>query len=214
MSLAKELSWYSELGMFAIDRPIPISCTHQTDYCKTRCYNHKLYRIYPKMAQKDARNEEAWQAMNPEDLQALAKSLSRKRNQTKRVRLMSRGEAFSDYRDLAKVEALSRALPDTLLWVPTRAWQHPLLRVQILELQGRRKNLRILASLDPTTTREEYEALLIEGWSTMGFGAGVEEVMAKPFKCPKTHRHLKAHCATCKAGCFSPKRVDVWLLEH
>lgn len=210
MPLSSELAFRDDIGMFCFDRPIPVSCNHKTTFCDTACYNVKFYRLHD-LEPRDRRCEEIWQALTPETLADLQPTLDRKRRQTRRIRLMSRGEAFSDYRDIERVSNIATSTK-TLLWTPTRAWRHQLLRPMVWTLQGAHANLRILASTDPTTTHEEFESLRLEGWSTMHFGS--DSLAEKAFMCPKTHRHLKGHCAICRAGCFSRKQVHVHLAQH
>ena len=219
----KEMRWVDEIGMFAVDRPVNDvgetrgSCVHATDYCYDNCYNTKLYRIYPAMRMKDIRNEAEWQSASAEDY---AQALDRKRKPTNRWRLMTRGEALADHADIDRVKALAIANPSRLLWVPTRAWRDPMLRIRIeTELFAIRgnplPNLVVLASLDPTT--DEHRAdLASAGWSTMFFGDDTR--VDGRFRCPKTFRGLSGHCGICKAGCFAPailgRRVDVILSQH
>jgi hypothetical protein len=87
----------------------------------------------------------------------------------------------------------------------------------VRELQDEFPNLRLLASTDPTTTEEEYESLVVEGWSTMFYGDPSGPAVPsgqKVFACPKTFKKLKEHCAICKGGCFSAKQVHVHLKQH
>lgn len=214
-TLAKELRFTPDIGMFTLDRPIPTSCVHKTEYCDAKCFNVKLYRWCTAMRTKDIRNEVAW---IDNDAAGLAASLDRKKKQTDRIRLMSRGEAFSDWSDLDRVAAIAEANPSRLVWIPTRAWRNPLLQLAVKALADRYSNVRILASMDPSNSAEEWTMVKAMGWSTMFFGD--DDQLTTPngdrsFKCPKTHRHLTGHCAICKGGCFrADKRVDVHLKEH
>jgi len=36
----------------------------------------------------------------------------------------------------------------------------------------------------------------------------------KVFLCPKTHKKLKGHCDTCKAGCFSQLTIQRQQIVH
>lgn len=78
------------------------------------------------------------------------------------------------------------------------------------------ENLYLLASLDPSNEQDEYDSLILSGWSTMFFGNDSEFPFAeKAFKCPKTWGHIKGACNVCKNGCFQGRgRVDVWLSQH
>lgn len=214
-TLAKEITYTGDIGMFTINRPIATSCVHKTAHCEANCYNNKLYKVYKNMAAKDARNEEAWR---DNDAKGLKLALKRKRKQTNRIRLMSRGEAFSDYSDISRVANLARSLSDSLIWIPTRSWRNPLLWELVKGLAAKHDNIRLLASTDPTTSQGEWEALKAQGVSIMFFGN--DSMLSSPngdrmFKCPKTHKGLKGHCSICKGGCFNAaKRVDVHLKGH
>jgi len=212
-----EMRFCDDIGLWAIDRPIPASCVHATDYCETSCYNLKLYRLYPTMEGKDVRNENSWQGCSAEDY---PRELARKRKggRKDRFRLMTRGEAFRDSSDIHRVAAICAAMPDVLIWAPTRAWRDPLLRAQLEGLRESAPNLCLLASLDPSNTEAEYADLVSGGWPTMYFGDGSGWQGPDGFECPKTFRGLKGHCAQCKAGCFAERtigrRVDVILKQH
>lgn len=206
----------NDIGMFAVDRGIPQSCGHATAFCAANCYNEKLYKVYPAMRGKDIKNEREWALI---DGAKIRRELSRKRKQTARVRLMTRGEAFSQFADIARVEHILSENPDVTWWVPTRAWRHPLLKFAVRKLADKYANARIMASTDPTTTAEEWTMLKAEGWSTMFFG--IDDMTTTPngdrmFLCPKTHgAKVKGACAVCKRGCFrADKRVDVHLAQH
>ena len=213
----REMRWCADIGMYAIDRPIPETCVHATDYCLEHCYNVKLYRLYPAMRGKDERNEAAWQSLDPAVVNA---TLDRKRKPTERFRLMTRGEAFRDHSDVDRIVALLQAMPNRMVWIPTRAWRDPILRVRLEQEVANIHNVALHASLDPSNTEEEWLDLVSAGWSTMYFGKPGEgwDGPSEGFLCPKTYRKLKGHCGICKAGCFAPnllsRRVDVLLKEH
>jgi hypothetical protein len=213
-TLATEMRYCADIGMWAIDRPISSSCVHRTTFCDANCYNHKLYAMYGAMHGKDTRNEIAWTA---NAVEGLGKTLARKRKGSKsRARLMTRGEAFSDHADIARVEAILQATPETVWWIPTRAWRNALLWSRVEDLAARYSNVRVLASLDPSNSAEDWAGL--DAASIMFFGD--DAVASRPsngermFKCPKTHAHLSGHCAICKAGCFSSRRVSIHLKAH
>lgn len=203
-----------DIKMFVIDRGIPHSCVHATEFCRRTCYNNKLYKLYPAMAGADQRLDREWAALDPADI---AEQLSRKRRPTTRVRLCSRGEPFRDYSDVDRVEQLLRACPDTTWWIPTRAWRNPILAVMIQSRIASLPNAAVLASTDPTTSQDDYDQLVANGWSTMHYGD--DGLSPKPFRCPKTFgAKIKGACAVCKRGCFAPslsgRRVDVLLKQH
>ena len=223
------LRWCDDIGMFTTDRPINDieiggvkfaegSCVHRTEFCNKTCYNIKLYKLYPAMAQRDIRIEQEWRNVRGS---VFASALLRKRKQTSRVRFMSRGESIKDYSDIARVRDICNHSPNTFFWMPFRAWHNTFLRFAVKKLWDECPNLVPLASTDPDTTGEEWEMLKNEGWSTMFYGD--DTMLNTPngdrmFKCPKTHKKLTGHCNICKGGCFAPstlnKRVDVHLSQH
>ena len=137
------IRWMADIGMFGMDRAIdniPLadgtfvqgSCNkYKTPFCEKTCYNNKLYRLYPKMRERDIRCEMYWHKMGKHNTWQIAEHLSKKRKQTKRARLMSRGEAITNKEDVFRVKALAEDTPDTNWWLPTRAWRSGHLRILI-----------------------------------------------------------------------------------
>ena len=217
-TISDTVRFCADLGMFTIDRSISKSCTHKTSFCESNCFNDKLYKLYPAMHDKDVRNELAWDNLDQRTSKQFSRSMARKRRQTSRIRLMSRGEAFSVVGDVAKVKVLLSENPDSLFWIPTRAWRNPviwaLVQSEIMPLS----NGRVMASLDPSNTDVERRDLESAGFSTMYFGD--DEKTAGRFKCPKTWqkshgKDKKVYCdAKCRNGCFSDKQVHVHLKKH
>ena len=206
------LRWCADIGMEAIDRA-PCSCKHATEFCRVNCYNLALYIRYGNMRPRDVRNEAFWNG--PMSGAGIRRAFARKtKHQTKRARIMTRGEAFSSLADVRKVEDLLGENPGTIWWIPTRSWRHPVLRAFVRALAVKYTNCRIMASIDPTTTKVELDGLVADGWSTMFFGNDDACPAVGAHKCAKTWKHAKGHCATCKAGCFKADRVDVWLKWH
>ena len=208
------MRWCSDIGMFAIDRPTR-SCVHASPFCKRTCYNKKLYRLYPAMRAFDERLEQEWQALTGSDVRAeLDRKLTR---QTKRIRLMTRGEAFATGVDVAKVKALCDANPQSDFWAPTRGWRDSEMMPWLGCLRDTTPNIRLMWSMDPSTTDEQWAMAKAKGYSTMFFGDDGMTVTPngdRPFKCPKTWRHALGHCAKCRKGCFGKGRIDVHLKQH
>lgn len=210
------MRWTKDIGMFTIDRSRENSCVHKTDFCDDTCFNNKLERAFGHAIEpKDVRNDNAWANIMQNDHTDIFKG---KRRQTHRARLMSRGEAFKDFSDLQRVQRLAKQTPDTEWWVPTRAWRDERLWGDVEALESMTPNLRILASLDPSNTDEEWERMKKTSRSVMFYGD--DEMTTAPtgermFMCPKTHKKLEGHCSICKGGCFrTDKRVLVHLKEH
>lgn len=214
-----ESRWCGDIGMLAIDRPIPLTCVHATDFCRATCYNEKLYKVYPRMRDKDIRNEEFWQQLDGAQVsKILQRSILTKRSPKKRLRLMTRGEAVKDFTDIPRIKEIALANPDTEIWMPTRSWRDPILRAMVETELFPIANLSILASTDPTTSVDEWSSLRMDGWNTMFYGD--DDMTVTPngdrvFECPKTHKGMKGHCGICRGGCFrKDKRVDVHLTQH
>ena len=205
--LQRTVSFCKDIGMFTINRPVS-SCTWRTSYC-VHCYNSRLYKIFPGMKIKDPYNESAWNVI---DGKILNEVLNVKRKQTKRIRLMSRGEAFSNECDIERVKDILNNNKKRIFWVPTRAWRNEKMR-KILESEiFNISNIRLMASIDPSNNNEEIASLINSGWSTMYYGNNTET--EGRYICPKTHKKIKGHCATCRNGCFSKKQVHVHLKKH
>jgi hypothetical protein len=215
--LADVMRWTKDIGMFTLDRSREDSCIHKTDFCDTTCFNNKLEIAFKHAIEpKDIKNDEAWYN---NDTKGLAKALSRKRNQTSRVRLMSRGEAFKDITDTVRVMRILRDNPDSIFWIPTRAWRDKELWDKIKDIPKLFNNVRILWSFDPSNSISDWKLSVDSGQSVMFYGD--DELLSDPvtkermFKCPKTHKKLDGHCNICKGGCFrADKRVIVHLKQH
>lgn len=202
-----EMRFCKDIGMFAVDRP-RTSCKWATAFCRANCYNAKLEKLF-NLKPKDARNEIFWEQLDGEQIKL---SLSTKRNQTRRFRLMTRGEAFSTEGDVFKVAKILNANKQTLFWIPTRAWRDESMRELLVLYIMPLKNARLQASLDPTNSTEEINSLVADGWSTMFFGDDSDT--EGRFLCAKTHKGKKGHCAICRGGCFSNKQTHVHLKQH
>jgi hypothetical protein len=204
-----EWRWCEDIGMHVYDRPIndvgPVkgTCVHATDFCKAKCYNNKLYKVYSNMLVKDIRNEQHWSKVEPTKVKA---QLDRKRKDTKRIRSCSRGEPIVTIADIFTLVSMAVEMPDRILWIPTRAWRDSMLRYMIDHNLRPLKNVAICASIDPSNSEEEWQGLIEDGWSSMFFGDDTRttDPTGKPlFQCPKTAKGIKGHCQVCKAGCMS-----------
>lgn len=193
-----EMRYCNDIGMFTIDRSRK-TCKHATSFCMQKCYNVKLYRIYKDMKCKDIRNDAYWQQLTGDNLAA---ELKGKHKDTSRVRFMSRGEAISELEDIDRIIDICKASPQRLFWLPTRAWRNAKLAWEVKQRLFNVKNLRLLASIDPSNTEYELNWLQAEGWSTMFFGNDETAPIANAKKCPKTWQHKSGHCLKCKGDAF------------
>jgi hypothetical protein len=230
----QDARWNKEIGMFSIDRPKK-TCKHMTPFCATTCYNIKEYRAFGKprmirgkmvgMELKDVKNEEDWQNWSGVDWRQDLTQKSTKGKQgglrkkpisIRRVRLMARGEAFSNAQDVERVKQILKHNPQTMFWIPTRAWHDATLKAKIEREVERFPNVRILWSTDPSDF-ETGEYKKTRGHSTMFYGddsLNVDPLGRRFFKCPKSWQKLKGYCAVCKDGCFSNREVHVHMKQH
>lgn len=220
------LSFTHDIGMFSFNLPVS-TCKHHTAFCRTNCYNNKLYGTYGKsLARRDVYNQHAWDNL---PLNGFFKVLARKREQTKRIRLANRGEFFSSLQDFAKVETLLDYATryGVAVWIPTRAWRNAEYLERLVKIKRKyRNNARILCSTDPSNFVNDGDMRLLDiavnvyGFSTMFFGDNALRSFTVGGKghsfllCPKTHAYIKGACATCKGGCFNSRQKHIHLKKH
>lgn len=221
-----------DLGLWCLDNGSD-HCRWRTEACKD-CYNRKTL-IYPNMQiawGPGGTDDQKWEAASSEGFYGLA-----------RTRLNTRGEAFSNRREVMRVAGWIRDNPNTLFWIVTRAWQTGMngsperwyrLNMGMIKLIEREilcfDNARVHASIDDWTA-QHWEALRDRGWNTMYFSRDLNphpalgKDGARVWKCrktwdrirnPETNRwqHRKAVCRTCRNGCFASDRHDIWLKFH
>jgi len=209
--MKSEIRFCKDIGMNAIDRSRELSCVWKTEYCDKWCFNNPIeVRFHKTIPKKDQRNDEFWSWLDGDKLN---KILSRKRKPVDRLRLCTRGEPLATADDVFKVLDFAIKNREVDFWVPTRAWRNELMSAMIHSELWDIDNIFLLASIDPSNSEDEVQALKKAGWSTMYFGK--DEVEEGSFKCPKTYRKIEGHCSICKGGCFNKKkRVDVHLKYH
>lgn len=218
------LRFCSDIGLHALDRPAS-SCSHASAFCKAHCYNLKLYRVFGHvMRPKDTSNESAWRNIDVATLRAILANL--RGGMPKRIRLMTRGEALSTMDDKQRIIDICKALPKTLVWIPTRAWRSGIAWLDAMQdIRKQCKNVRIMCSIDPSNFSNEHDKALLahalqSGFSTMFFGDDAQRQFAIAGKtyahtlCSKTHKHKLGACATCRNACFSPEQRHIHLLSH
>lgn len=212
--MSNSLRYCSDIGMFAIDRPKD-SCKWRTKFCNKNCYNSKLYKLYPSMNSCEDKLRSNWENFNKD---VFSSELSRKKFKIKRIRFMTRGEAFACLSDVLKIKDILEENRHILFWIPTRAWRNDEMLAAIEQHIRPQANVRLLASFDPSNTVEEwYKMVKTYKWSTMFFG--INNLSLSPmgdryYKCPKTFNKKKAYCNACSNGCFNKNRVDVLLKKH
>lgn len=209
-TIKQAIRFCKSIGCFALDFP-KFTCAFRTEFCNQKCYNIKMYRMYGEdMVNRDHANLQAW---NDCTVQDFVDALSGKRTrQVKRFRFATRGEAFYSAQNVLKIAEIAKALPETIFWIPTRAWRNAVRRAEIMAHLFPLKNVRVMASLDPTNSPAEIDSLKADNWSTIFYGD--DTAIDGRTKCIKTWNHAEGACAKCKTGCFKTGRVDVHLKEH
>lgn len=213
-AIKNEIRYCADLGLWATDRDVKKSCKWKTPFCKN-CYNWKLFRVFKGMVTKDVRNEIFWSDL---DGGKFKEYFATKRKGSKnRFRFQTRGETFANESDVFKVLNILEENSDVVFWIPTRAWRNPELKTLIEDYIMPLPNARVMASMDPTNTPEEWAYLKASKWSTMFYGD--DNMVKNPngdfsYLCGKTFFKETGSCATCQEGCFSEKRVDVHLKQH
>lgn len=201
------------IGMFTINRPRQVTCLKYgsaTVFCRQHCYNNTVEENWNWSIDHEG-DEQFWQELTGQKLWNLLKNM---RSRYQRIRLASRGEAICLQQDIDKIIDLAVWNPNTLFWIPTRAWRIPKLRTAIEnQLLAYWPNLRIQASVDPSNTQGEIDTLISHGWSTMFFGSDSNQARKGRQLCPKTWFHEKTSCRTCDI-CFSARQTHVHLREH
>ena len=208
MALKDTIRYCEDIGMFALDFPT-FTCRFRTAFCNANCYNVKLYRLYKGMVGRDKANYQSWLDSTVSEW---IRVLSAKRKPVNRFRFATRGETLLSSADIDRVIAIAQSLPNTLFWIPTRAWRDAEMRAEIVTRLFPIENIRLCASLDPSNTQDEETGLIAEGWSTLYYGD--DTATDGRMLCPKTHGHVTGACATCANGCFSKSQTHVHLKKH
>lgn len=213
---------YVDIGMIAVDRDIKTSCLWRTKFCSRHCYNRALFRVRPNLKKSGDPDEVFWDILDGDVLHEILhsdafKDFSQRMGKTPkfmrgRMRLATRGEAFSEPNDVLKVDDMMSKNPQTVFWVTTRSWVDDEMAEMIEATVMRNENARVLASLDPSHTAQQYERIMGMGWNTIFFGD--DTFTEGRFLCPKTWQKKLSYCRICQKGCFSKKPVDVHLKLH
>lgn len=199
------------IGLWTINRSRS-SCKFATPFCKMHCYNKKLEAIFNHtIAKKDIINDKIWSWLDGDKLKQALSHIKT----VKRIRLMTRGEAFTSLSDTMKVLDMVTKNPDWIFWIPTRAWQDSQLRHFILNRIKPLPNVRIQASIDPYTTNSDVNLLQVEGWNLAYFGTN--DLQEGFTRCPKTWKKARSKstikCSECNI-CFGTSPVNVHYKMH
>lgn len=207
LPLGRLIKWVDGIGMYAFDLP-RITCVFRTAFCNQHCYNQKFYRMYPRMLAYDQSCLHAWETCTLSDW---ILALERKRKSLARFRWATRGDVCYSLESAQKVQLIAKYFPNTLFWVPTRAWRVPATWKEIRTLFAEVPNVKLMASVDPSNTEVELSWLDNQGISTLFFGDNSN--FDWRIKCVKTWEHTEGNCANCNV-CFGHNQVHVHLKKH
>jgi hypothetical protein len=224
--MAERIRYVKDIGMYAFSRGRQ-SCLWKTPWCARYCYNNKFYQVNPKLDGIDKDDNTFWRGKDSGEFVDEVKRVT-DYNTPERFRFAVRGEIWAKKPDVEKVMLILKQMPDTLFWIPTRAWQDRDMHDWIGEMILPLPNARVMASLDPTNSVGQQEALQRLGWSIvftgdnsppdqllLAEGGGTtEKRTAGMYLCPKTWGDDKGHCAVCTEGCFAGRSVAVHLKKH
>jgi hypothetical protein len=224
--MAERIRYVKDIGMYAFSRGCQ-TCKWQTEWCRRYCYNQKFYRVNPKLEGIDKEDNDFWRGS---DSAEIVSAIHKANNYEypERFRFAVRGEIWLKRDDVEKVMLIIQQMPGTLVWIPTRAWRDYDMREWIGEMILPLPNARVVASLDPTNSRTQQDALLRLGWSVIFAGVNedgnqlllsedggtTEGRLCGAFRCPKTWSHANGHCAVCEDGCFSKGPSLIHLKRH
>lgn len=223
--MSNVIRFVPEIGMLAFSRGMG-TCKWATEWCREHCYFKKFYRMGWATPERDKKDNNFWRIVDSDEFVTAVK-LEADFEPVPRFRFSVKGEIWLVRRDVEKVMLIMRGMPETLFWIPTRAWQSGEMADLIERLIFPLPNARVLASTDPTTTLDEFVWLQHRGWSVVFTGDNEDpgQLLLTPhgtqqkrtfgmYRCEKTWDQRSGHCATCDAGCFSPEQVEVHLKHH
>lgn len=227
------IRFVDDIGMFSFSRGRS-TCDFKTKWCERHCYANKFYSMGWSREDWDKLDDEWWQKTGCEEFVeevmrcASPRMVDDELVPPDRFRFAIKGEIWVNFDDVCKVRGICDILPETLFWIPTRAWWDPFMQDAIEEMVLSLPNARVMASVDPTVSASTIEELRETGWSILYVTKsneeqgqlvlrehGLEENVTKGmFRCPKTWEKKLGHCGTCEQGCFSAERVEVQLKYH
>ena len=224
--MTANIRFVDEIGLYAFSRGCG-TCKWQTDWCRRYCYSQKFHRVNPNLVEIDQSDNAFWRGADSDQIVA-AIHAANNYEYPKRFRFSVRGEIWLKCDDVEKVMLILLQMPDTLVWIPTRAWQDADMRGLIERLILPMPNARVVASTDPTTPAEADQDLRQSGWSTIfagindngnqllldEHGGTTEPRTCGAFRCPKTWERVPGHCAVCEDGCFSKGPVSIHFRQH
>ena len=223
MNLPQELSYphlrdifhsCDDLGLWCFDRDPEVSCVNATAKCLVDCYMIKMRRMFKAIGPRRKMDEIRFHLLTGPIMRHFLARMKKTKHGGDKFRWASDGDPCATVADVYRMAGIARATPLTKHWIPTKGHRNPRVREALKRLLRWIPNVRLMASIDTSTTQEEVNALVAEGFSTMFFGDDEASPQPSPVKCAKTWKGIHEHCRVCKVGCFKAGRVDVWLKEH
>lgn len=204
------IHYCNDIGMYSIDKALE-TCIFKTKFCKLNCYNCKLFKMFDNMKLINQALINNWKNFNSETLKNM---LGKKYTTISYFRYCTRGESINNVEDIMKIKDIAEKNPEIKFWIPTRAWRTSILRDKIVQELFPVNNIYVLASIDPSNTKKDYDNLV--GWRKMFFGDNnlKDWFSTKMYHCPKTFNHLNNVCTTCKMGCFNRTTEIIHLKQH
>jgi len=215
-----------EIGLWSFSRGRS-TCRWKSKWCDVNCYAQKFYRMGWAKDEYDKADDEWWMS---HDCLEIADEIRRVASvddkPPARFRFSVKGEIWTATCDVVKVAHIAAHLPETVFWIPTRAWRDHAINSYIRLHLFRKPNVRVLASVDPDTTLGQLARLRAEGWSLVFAGDNqcgqmqlsadglIPHVAEGMHRCEKTWDRRTSHCASCDEGCFSDGRVEIHLKKH
>lgn len=202
----------SKLGktIYVFNLPAGLSCPGKTEFCASICYAAKVERIYKNTKMAYAKNQAFIDDQGLDQFVAvITAQIQAKSIQT--VRIHANGDFFSGEYAMAW-RAIAKACPNTRFFAYTRSWRVASI-LPSLEAFRALGNVRLLASIDPTTgagpiawrraailTREESKSAKHTG-RAQGY-----------IVCPEQAGKL-ATCGDCRL-CFGDGRAPIAFIQH
>ena len=223
--MSSPIRYTEEIGMYSFSRG-RVACRWQTEWCTKNCYAAKFYRLGWSKDEYDVAYNSYWRGVESDQF---VSDVLKANNHgiPARFRFAVCGEIWAKPSDVEKVYLIMYQMPETLFWIPTRAWHDGNMAEAIERLILPMDNARVLASVDPDTTEDEFVWLRHRNWSMvfagdnsdpnqmlLAPGGTQEKLTARMHRCEKTWDQLSGRCATCEQGCFAPGSVRVHLKQH
>ena len=150
--MSNPIRFVPEIGMFTFSRG-KRTCKWSTSWCRENCYFNKFYRMGWATEESDKRDNTFWRGTDSGEFVTAVK-IAADFEPVPRFRFSVKGEIWLLKRDVEKVMLIALAMPETLFWVPTRAWHDGNVADLIERLIFPLPNARVLASTYAVLSRK------------------------------------------------------------